>query len=382
MEKLITNSKTISTRNIRLFIDIPSSEKENLIDAYRKLFDWQKFAFKSANLTVTNLYIQDQLKELIYLQDDVRVKLADRCKDSEGVLNCSRENTTYRLLSNKFKNEIPASVFSLINRSVYKDYNSEKLGYYAGDRSLRCYKSSIPIPFTSKSIHNLRWDDKIKNFRFSLFQDEKYHIPFRTYLGRDRSNNRIIIECCLNKTYRMCDSKIQIKLNRKTKKHELYLILTFEVPKEDHKLNPELTAKVKLSFLAPIIINFNGKETNIGDKECFIYKCLAIQHGFKRRQSQMKYNKGGKGRPKKMKGVEEYMMKERNFIDTYMHKLSHDLVGFCINNKIGKLVVDDVKQSIEDAKEFPFVIRNWSYGNLLQKLEHKCIKKNIELSLS
>ena len=279
MEK---DNKTINTIHIRLFIDIPSDEKEKLHDAYRKLYDWQRIAFKAANQTVTNLYVQDQVKELFYFHDDVWIKLVDRKIDNEGALKCSRENSTYKVLSSKYKNEFPSSISSSVNRSVYRNYISERNEYFEGKRSLRNYKSSIPVPFMAKSIFDLRFDNEIKNFRFSLFKDEKYHIPFKTYLGKDKSGNKAIIEKCIDKTYHLCISAIQIRKNIKTKKDEIYLILTIEIPRKKVQVNHENLAKVKLSFLAPLIIEYNGKEYLIGDKESFVYKRLAIQQGRKR----------------------------------------------------------------------------------------------------
>lgn len=354
---------------------MPPEEKEKRNEIYRKLYDWQRIAFKAANLSTTNLYLQDQIKELFYLHDDTKIKLADRLKDSDGVFKCSRQNTTYRVLSKKFKNELPASIFSSISQSVYKYYNSEKSDYFSGDRSLRNYKASMPIPFTAKSIHNIRYVPEIKNFRFSLFQDEKYHIPFKTHLGRDRSNNKIIIERCIKGEYKICDSFFTLKDG------EILLYLVVRIPNIANNIKPN-EAKVKLSFMAPLIVIFNEKEYMVGDKEGFVYKRYAIQQGLRRRQSMMKYNKGGHGRKNKTKGIEEFKNKEKNFVNTYTHQLSHELVKFCIDNKIGKIELVDIVQTSEEAKELPFVIRNWSYGSFRDKLEYKCNKNNIELILN
>lgn len=376
MPKANTKNRNIITRRIKVQIDVPTEEKEALNAAYRKLYNWQNIAFKAANIVATNLYIQEKSKDLIYFHDDFRIKLADRSKDIDGVLNCSRENTTYRILSEKYKNEIPASIFSLLNRSVFKHFIAEKADYYSGKRSLRNYKSNIPVPFMAKSIFGLRYDDDIKNFRFSLFKDEKYHIPFRTFLGRDRSNNKVIIERCISGEYKMLNSSLRVADG----KIHLYLVVDF--PQEQKRVNPENEAKIKLSFMAPLVVSYKDKEYIIGDKESFIYKRLAIQQGLKRRQQKMKYNNGGRGRKNKTKGVEGFKEKERNFVNTYTHNLSSELIKFCIDNKIGKLKIDDVLQSFEEAKEFPFVIRNWSYGNIREKIEYKCRMNNIELVYS
>jgi len=374
MEK---GNKIINTRHIQLFVDFPSEEKEKFHNAYRKLYDWQRIVFKAANLTATNLYIQDQIKELFYFHDDVQVKLADRSKNAEGVFTCSRENTLYRILSGKFKSEIPASILSLVGRSVNQYYMAEKSEYFEGKRSLRSYKSTIPVPFRAKSIFNLRYDEEIKNFRFSLFHDEKYHIPFRTYLGRDGNDNRVILERCIKGEYKICDSFYALK-----KKGKIFLYLVVEMPKEKKEVSPENEASTKLSFHAPLVVSYMDKEHLIGDKESYIYKRLAIQNGLRRRQHQMKYNKGGKGRANKTKGIKEFKEKEKNFINTYTHNLSHELVKFCIDNKIGKLVIEAIKQTKEEAMKYPLVIRNWSFGNLIDKLKYKCNKYNIELILS
>ncbi|KAB2869473.1 MAG: IS200/IS605 family element transposase accessory protein TnpB [Bacteroidales bacterium] len=362
----------IITRKIKLYIDVPPENKEKKNELYRKLYDWQKIAYKAANIAATNLYLQDQVKDLIYLQDDVKIKLADRLKNNDGIFNCSRDNTTYKILSQKFKNELPSSIFSAINQSVFKNYISEKSDYFNGIRSLRNYKANIPIPIRVLSIYNLRYDPEIKNFRFSLFRDEKYHIPFKTYLGRDRSNNKIIIERCIKQEYKICDSLLTLKDG------DIFLYLVVKIPIETNNLFLN-EAKVKLSFMAPLIVIFNEKEYMFGDKESYIYKRLAIQHGLRRRQSIMKYNTGGRGRKNKTKGVEEFKTKEKNFINTYTHQLSYELVKFCLDNKIGRIKLVDIVQTSEDAKEFPFVIRNWSFGNFRDKLEYKCKKNSIEL---
>jgi len=369
------SGRNIIVRKIRLFIDIPNEKKEELNNAFRRIYDWQEMAYRASNLVATNLYIQDKSKELLYFHDDVRVKLANRSKDAEGVLTSSRENSTYRVLSSKFKNELPAAIFSSLNRSVYKNYISEKNEYFSGKRSLRSYKKNLPIPFNEKSIYSLRYDEEIKNFRFSLFKDKRYYVPFRTYLGSDRSNNKIIFDRCISGEYKMCESKIRVADGK------IFLYLTVEIPPSARVVNPEIIATAKLSFMVPVVITLNEKEHMLGDKGSFIYKRLAIKQGLEYRQKSMKYNKGGRGRKHKTQGVEEFRVRERNFVNTYMQTLSFSIVKYCIDNKIGKLVIDNTDQCFEEAKEYPFVLRNWSYGNLLEKLEYKCKRNSINLEI-
>ena len=144
-------------------------------------------------------------------------------------------------------------------------------------------------------------------------------------------------------------------------------------------MNPEKNVEAVLSFLAPIIAIFNNEKSYIGDKQSYIYKRLAIQNGFKRRQKLIKYNTGGKGRKLKLKGLEEFKKKEQNFVNNYTHKLSHELIKFCINKNAGKLTLKGIEQNIREAKENQLLIRNWSFGNLIHKIEYKCKLNGIEL---
>lgn len=369
--RLITNDKIIITRKVRVFIDVQDTDKDIVNKYYRRLFTWQDIAFKSSNLIASHLFIQEQVKEILYFQDDIKIKLIDRQLDENGILNTSSANSMYRMIRHKYKDELPSAIASSLSHKIYLTFYEEKSNYVKGDRSLRSYKRNIPVPITSQSIHNLEFDDKIKNFRFSVFQSEKLKIPFRTFLGQDRSNNQEILQRCKSGEYSIRDSAYVIKNGK------IFFLFAVEIPKKEHFLSAERKAVVTLSFLAPLILNYNGKVYQIGDKESYIYKRLAIQQGLRRRQQMMKFNSGGKGRKQKTLGLEQFKTKEKNFVQTFTHKLSSELVSFCVHNNIGKIELKEISQFTEEAKIFPFVLRNWSFGGLIDKIGYKCKMKGI-----
>ena len=57
---------SIITRKIRLFIGVPSDNKDEIIRLYKRLYSWQDLVFKASNLVASHLYIQEQAKELLY----------------------------------------------------------------------------------------------------------------------------------------------------------------------------------------------------------------------------------------------------------------------------------------------------------------------------
>jgi len=365
--------ESIITRKIRLFIDAPNNDKEELNKLYRKLYDWQNIVFKASNLVASHLFIQEQAQELIYFQDNVKLKLVKRQNDDIGMLNTSQCNSIYRLISQKFKNALPTAISGRLSYTVYQNFINEKQQYFLGEKSLRSYKRDIPVPFPPEALYDLNYDKEINNFRFSLFKRTSYKIPFRTFLGKDLSKNKVIMDRCMRGEYKLCSSAYIIK------KGKIFLLLTAKIPRIKHELKKDLTAQATLSFLTPILVTINSEQYQIGDKESYLYKRLAIQQGLKRRQKMMKYNAGGKGREKKTKGVEAFKSKENQFIENYMHNLSRALINLCIEHRVGQLELKELVQSKEETKEIPFVLRNWSIGSLQAKIEYKCKMNGIDL---
>ena len=123
----------ILTRRIQILVQAETKEESKA--AWQKLTDWQRIVARAANWIATHHYVQENLKELFYLTDGTRVKLADVKKDEAGILTTSRMNTTYRLLSEKFKGQIPMAIISSLNRRIVSVFDKEKLEYREGTRS-------------------------------------------------------------------------------------------------------------------------------------------------------------------------------------------------------------------------------------------------------
>jgi len=70
--------RSVLTRKIRLLIDVPNNDKDALKKYYRILYDWQKIAFKASNIITSHLFFQQQVKEIIYFEDDIKMKLVKR----------------------------------------------------------------------------------------------------------------------------------------------------------------------------------------------------------------------------------------------------------------------------------------------------------------
>ena len=114
----------------------------------------------------------------------------------------------------------------------------------------------------------------------------------------------------------------------------------------------------------------------IGTKEEFNYRRRQIQELVRRCQIHNRYTRGGKGRKRKCKAINHWHRAECNFIGTKLHTYSHLLVKAAIDNECGTIKLLNQKKREKTAqknaeKGSTFVLRNWSYFGLKEKIKYK-----------
>lgn len=384
--------KVTITRKIQLLIN---GDKEYVKETFTTLYDWSEKVFRAANVASTHLYFQEKQKEFSYLTEDAKKlilvnenaeqkgKVKELIDSGKGIaaLNTSKQNTTYRLLSNYLKGQIPADVFSNLNAQLVQTFNAESKDYFSGKRSLRSYRRGMPMPFSSVSIRNIELTEDSKDYQFDLFG-----LKFKTYFGRDKSGNKMIFESSLAGQYKFCNSSIQIDGNK------IFLLAVFQF--DGAELSGDKVMEAELSIDYPIVAKLpSGKKEKIGSRDEFLHQRLAIQAALRRAQIAATYTKGGRGRKKKMANTDRFKEKERNYIQTKLHQYSAKLISLCVNNKCGVLSlkheeIADMPEGLEkkDREEWikknEFLLRNWSYYGLLEKLKYKCNKAGIEIVIN
>lgn len=355
--------KITLTRKIQLFIN---SEDAEIIKVNReKLYHWQYIGYRAANMIMSHLFVQEQIKDFFYFTEDFRVKLTHQQKDEEGVLNTSRLNTVYTVLSKHFKGEIPTEILSSLNNTLNAYFSKELATYRKGEKSLRNYKRKLPLPFRAQSIRKLQPTADGYNFNFELFQ-----IPFRTYLGKDR-DKRILLEKVRQEKIKLCGSSLQIDSGK------IFLLAVFQMEKEENQLDEGIIAEASLAINHPITVAIGKEQLIIGSKEEFLHRRLAIQAARRRLQQGATFNRGGHGRKRKMKSTEHYHQKEHNYVNYKLHMYSRRLIDLCVKNKAATLILVNQKAKEEIAHEDNFLLQNWSYFSLKDKIAYKAAKAGI-----
>lgn len=347
-------------------IDLPTKEERR--EKLDKLYQYQNRCYRAANIIVSHMYVQEMIKDFFYFSEGIKYKLADEKKEEDGILQRSRINTTYRVASDRFKGEIPTDILSSLNNNLLSTFITKKSEYWEGLCSLKNFKRDMAFPFPPKSMGRISYNPEKKAFCFRLFS-----IPFKTYLGKDFTDKRKLLERLVEGDIKLCTSHIKLK-DGKT-----YWLAVFEIDKEKNGLKPEVIAEASLSLEYPIIVKVGKAKLTVGTKEEFLYRRLAIQAAYKRTQIGTTYSRSGKGRKRKLKALDRFRQSESNYIHHRIHVYSRRLIDFCVKHQAGTLILLNQEDKMDIAKKEEFVLRNWSYYELMTKIKYKAEKAGIEL---
>jgi len=363
--------QTVITRRIEVFVNEDDSNQRNAY--YQTLRKWQEACRAGANLIASSLYALDQQQALSrILQPDILTKLADRAKDPDGILSTSYQNTAYRLLSAKYKGDVPADILACLAQDVRANYVADKPKLLSGKISLRSYGDSNPFPASATEwLRKIEWVEEKRNYRLRL-----HNVPLQTNFGRDHSGNRLIIDRAVSGEYTLCQSKLQFK-GRK-----MYWLATVRIPIQSRNLRDDRTVYAELSIDAPLKARFGEEVIDIGDKQAFLHKRLSIRQAIQRLKPALRDAAGGRGRAKKLKAQTRFRDVEKNYVNTQLHTYTIRLINWCIKQNAAKLVLvksttkqDKVNEESETDREF--VLRSWTYHGLTEKIKYKAAREGI-----
>ena len=290
-------------------------------------------------------------------------------------------------LAYKFATELETSIFGQIlarlennAQAVFID-DSPKVS--RGERAIRNYKKGMPIPFPwNKSI-------RIESVNGEFYLRWYNGMRFRFNFGKDRSNNRLIVQRCLkldkdyDGEYKLCNSSIQMV--KRDGSPKLFLLMVVNIPQEHVELNKRIVVGVDLGLNVPAYVatNITDERKAIGDREHFLNTRMAFQRRYKSLQ-RLKGTAGGKGRAKKLEPLERLRQAEHNWVHTQNHLFSREVVNFAVQTHAATIHLEDLSGfgkdgdgNADERKEF--VLRNWSYYELQNMITYKAAKYGIKV---
>lgn len=280
--------------------------------------------------------------------------------------------------------------------------NAFKKGLKYGRTSLPSYKADSPLIVHVDFVHLRSTNTHRDNGIYSEYESpmdlvnalEKENNPkiflkfvngitFRFVFGNPWKGReqRKVFEKIFSEEYKVCGSSIEIDDKK------IILNLCMDVPKAEHKLDKNVTVGVDLGLAIPAVCALNNNEYErafIGNIDDFLRVRTQLQSQRRRLQKNMRNIGGGHGRSKKLKALNRLRERERNFVQTYNHMVSHRIVDFAVKNNAAYINIEDLSGFGKDRKgeiqkEKEIVLRNWSYYELQNYITYKANMHGIEV---
>lgn len=327
--------------------------------------------------------IRDRLlNERKELDEDVKNKKKD-------FLQCSKQNSTYQLVSKEFKQYIPSDILANLNQKIQENYNNNQKKIESGERALSTYKKGMEIPFSIRENKRLKLFIKEEGIYLKWFKE----ILFRLEFGKDASNNRCIVERLIesdrqqkNKGEDYVANNSSIKLVKNEKNTRIFLLLSIDIPAKKQVLDKEVVLGVDLGIKYPLYLAINKNDNfkmQIGDIEHFHNQRTMFHKRFKSLQKLM-CTQGGHGRKKKLEPLEKLKEKERNWVHTQNHVYSREVIKQALKQNAGTIHMESLKDFGKDKEgyvkdEYKYLLRYWSYYELQSMIEYKAKFEGIEV---
>ena len=291
------------------------------------------------------------------------------------------QNSTYRVASDNFLDTIPSDILTCLNKNITTTYKSYRKEIEFGNRTIPNFKKGIPVPFPIKKDKKLRISKRDDGSIFIKFPGRlEWDLDF----GRDRSNNREIVERVLNGMYDVGDSSIQ-----ETRSGKRFLLLVVKIPKvKNVSLDSNRVVGIDLGINTPLFAALNDNDyerVSIGSRDQF----LNVRNRMNAQKREMQKNlrsstTGGRGRRHKLQALERLEGKERNWVHLQNHIFSKGAIEFAIKNNAGVIQMErltgfgrNANDEVENDRKF--LLRNWSYFELQQLIEYKADAAGIEV---
>lgn len=360
------NNRITICRKIKIF---PVGNKEEINRVYKFIRDGQYAQYQASNLLMGQLMSEYYKYNRDITNSDFKKRQKEICKNS---------NPLFEGIEFAIGVDTPSSV----TQRVKQDFNiALKNGLAKGERSITNYKRTNPL-MTRGRVINFFYEyenyneflDKLYDTNLNVYIKWVNKIVFKVVFGNPNKSHELreVIKNIFEENYIVHGSSIEV--NDK----EIILNLSLSIPKQEIELDENVVVGVDLGLAIPAVCGMNTNNyvrKSIGSKDDFLRIRTQLQSQRRRLQKSLSSTSGGHGRQKKLKGLDRLKDRERNFVKTYNHYVSKNVVDFAVKNRAKYINVEDL--SGFDSSQF--ILRNWSFYELQQFITYKAAKYGIEV---
>ena len=364
------SKKVTITRKIKLTVNEDNKDlKSTYWDRLREISD---NTYRAANDCISFLYMKDQASKFISFSkykpsEYFKLEKAERSilnKESkekmDELFNNEIGKSDYRSIAARYP-QLPSYIIPSIVRNVKATYKTLWIEIQTGASSLQNFKKGYPSPIITKQM---KFNEK--------YEFNYCGIPLKLFFGKDKSNNKEIVDSCISEEYKLCNSSIQLDGKN------LYLLLVVQFDKEEVELDSKISVGVDLGISCAAVVAVNKGLKRLFIPNSIIKPRLRIQAQRRQMYKALKYAKGGRGRQKKLGKYEQIQKSERNTVKTLNHKIALEIVRFAVKNKAATIYIEDLSGISKDDKS-SWILRNWSYFELQSFITYKANKYGIEV---
>ncbi len=370
---------TTMTRKIQL---LPTNDID---ETYKLLKDWRYHSFRLANHIMSERYSisQQVLTEITRNPkaewNEIQNKLMkERVKEHIGKTTKIEPNFGYCLSKYPdYKDNLPSSIRVQVDQAVRKKYKTDiKSGLLKGNKSLSNYKLEkmniyIPSGTREKKVSFFSFNPETGEYFFSSIARQYFKVKF----GRDRSDNKTVVDRIISGDYKMPDSYIKI-IDKK-----IFLFVPVSIDCEALEMDKNIAVGVDLGVSIPAYCALNNddyKRMAIGSGKEIIDFRFSMKNRKTKLQKSLKMAKGGKGRNKKLKALDRLRDYEANWIKTKNHMISKQIIEFAVKNNAGTIKLELLEGFKEEHKK-NLVLKNWTYFQLQEMITYKAKNAGIKV---
>lgn len=282
------------------------------------------------------------------------------------------QNTGYNIT--KELRHISSNVRTNFNQMIYGMITERFYDILNNKMSIPSYRSTnLPIPTSNKiyfSDKKYFYDYPSTKHTKELYGD----IKFELYFGKDKSNNRVIVDKTIDGTYKMCNSSIQYDGK------DIFLYVTVDIPVQVKNVDPNKVMGIDLGINRPVTIyitdeKIQPQQININDK--IQHDRMRMMRQRRSMQQSLKYSKGGHGLAKKTKGLEIFKKKESNWAQTTNHTISSAVIKIALQYNVGLIKMEDLTGITTNKTDYFF--KSWGYYQLQNYIKYKAEQVGIAI---
>lgn len=370
----------IIVRKVKLF---PVGDKEEVNRVYTYIRDGMKAQNLAMNQMMSALYAT-------MMCDQLTKENQKELKHFYGRVSESKQGSAY---GDDIKFATGLATTAQVIQKVQADFStSMKKGLKYGRVSLPSYRDTNPLlihrdyvrlrsssPRDTGIYHPYEgttgFIEKMDDDDLQTFIKFVNDITFKVVYGNPHKSRelRTVFRRIFEEQYDVRSSTIEISGKN------IILNLTLDTPKTSLALNSDVVVGVDLGVAVPAVCALNTNDyikKSLGSADEFLRVRTKIQAERRRLSKQLVRTSGGHGRKKKLANLDRFESYEKNWVKTYNHTLSRQIVDFAVDNKAKYINLEDLS-GFGERTTHNFILRNWSYYQLQKYIEEKASRVGI-----